>query len=192
MLNIIVFGAPCSGKGTQSKKIADLFNLTHISTGEIFRHEIKSETKIGKLVQSYINEGELVPDEIVLKKIISVGFKNINKQGYVFDGFPRTLNQTLLFEKTLRKKGFCISDVIYIDVEEDELIKRLNRRCKNSERSDDSLEILKKRINIYKKETFPILDFYKKSDILTEISGMAPVDVVFNEIAEVINASLIK
>lgn len=190
MLNIIVFGAPCSGKGTQSKKLADLFNLIHISTGEIFRKEIKSQTSTGKFVQSYINAGELVPDDIVLKELFNRNIKNKNNQGFVFDGFPRTLNQALIFEKSLKNRKLSISGVIYIDVEECELISRLNRRCKSSDRSDDSLEILKNRIKIYQKETLPLLEYYKKEDKLAKISGMAPIEEVFGNIKHAINAIL--
>jgi len=182
MLNLIVFGAPCSGKGTQSKKLADLFNLTHISTGEIFRHEIKSQSKTGLLVQSYLNAGELVPDEIVLNELLTHHLKNKMNKGFVFDGFPRTLNQAILFEKSLKKSKLNISGVIYIEVEEHELISRLNRRCRNSERSDDSPEILKNRIKIYQKETLPLLEYYKNGNKLAKVSGMAPVDEVFENI----------
>jgi len=187
MLNIIVFGPPCSGKGTQSERIAALFNLIHISTGELFRDEIKRQTITGKLAQDYINKGELVPDNIVLKEIYHKVRKKTGNQGVVFDGFPRTQHQALILDKSLKKRKLKISLVVYIEVEEAELANRLCNRNKNSVRSDDSFEILKNRIVVYKEQTFPLLEYYKKEHKLITICGMAPVENVFSNIAEAIN-----
>ena len=187
MLNIILIGAPCSGKGTQSEKLTSLFDLVHISTGEVFRDEIKRKTSIGKAVQSYIDKGELVPDRIVLKAIYHIVNENTDALGVIFDGFPRTKHQSLILEKSLKKRKLNISLVIFIDVEEDELVKRLKNRNKNSDRSDDSFEILRKRIDVYKEQTLPLLEYYKNKQKLFRVSGMAPVDTVFGDICEVIN-----
>jgi len=192
MLNVVVFGAPCSGKGTQSQKIAALYNLIHVSTGELFRDEIKRQTAIGKLAQTFIDKGELIPDKIVLKEIYRKVIKNNHNRGIVFDGFPRTEHQSMMLEKSLKKRNLSISLVIYMDVEEDELINRLNNRNKNSERSDDSFEILKKRIAIYKEQTLPLLKYYNDKLILIKISGMAPADKVFSDISEAIDKFNVK
>ncbi len=191
MLNIIVLGPPCSGKGTQSEKIASLYNLTHLSTGDHFRNEIKMRTPVGLLAQTYIDKGELVPDSIVLKEIYKKAIKKIAKNGIVFDGFPRTEHQAEMLQRSLHRKNLSISHVIYIDVDEDELIKRMLNRCQNnSGRSDDNAEILQNRIAIYKKQTLPLLEYYSKKQILTKISGMATVEEVFSSIRKAIDARL--
>ena len=182
MLNIIVLGAPCAGKGTQSLRLASFFNLNHISTGELFRKEIVKQTKVGKLAQYYIDRGELVPDDIVLKEIYKSAAKNDGKLGFVFDGFPRTLNQALILDKFLKKKNINISVIVYIDVDEKELVNRMFKRCRNSDRSDDSIEILEKRIKIYKEQTFPLLQYYETQQKLIKISGMACIEDVFENI----------
>lgn len=191
MLNIIVLGAPCSGKGTQSEKIAAAYNLTHLSTGDHFRNEIKMKTPVGILVQSYIDKGELVPDSIVLREIYRKAIKKIVKNGIVFDGFPRTQHQAQMLQKSLHKRDLNISHVIYIDVDEDELVNRMLNRCHNNAgRSDDNADILKNRIEIYKKQTLPLLDYYARKNKLTKVSGMASVEEVFICIKKAIDAHL--
>jgi len=182
MLNIIVLGAPCSGKGTQSLRISSFFNLTHLSTGDLLRDEILKNTPLGKLAQSYINKGELVPDEIVLKEIYKHATSKSKAEGIVFDGFPRTLNQAVLLDKSFTKKNIDICVVIFIDVDEQEIIKRMLHRSKGSNRSDDSLSVLENRVRIYKEQTMPLLDYYETQKKLLKISGMNNVEDVFKKI----------
>lgn len=182
MFNIVVFGAPCSGKGTQSKRIAAKYGLRHLSTGDHFRKEIKNRTELGLVAKSYIDKGSLVPDEIVLKEIYRKAIRNKRANGFVFDGFPRTLQQAQMLDKSLSKKNLRISLAIYIDVDEPELIKRLLKRCKDSGRSDDSVEIIKRRIDIYEKETIPLINYYLNQQKLISVSGMSDVPTVCQRI----------
>ena len=182
MINIIVLGAPCSGKGTQSLRISSFFNLTHLSTGDMFRNEISNNTAMGKVVQSYINKGELVPDNIVLKEIYKHATSKSNANGFVFDGFPRTLNQAVLLDKSFQKKNISITLAIYMDVEEKVLINRMLHRSRGSNRSDDSLDILERRVHIYKEQTLPVLDYYKEQQKLLTVTGMNDVEEVFTSI----------
>lgn len=191
MLNIVVLGAPCSGKGTQSEKIATTYDLTHLSTGDHFRNEIKLRTPVGLLAQSFIDKGELVPDSIVLKEIYRKAIKKIVKKGIVFDGFPRTEHQAQMLQRSLHRRNLSVSLVIYIDVDESELINRMLNRCHNSAlRSDDNAEIFQNRITVYKNQTLPLLEYYSKRHKLTKISGMASVEEVFTCIKKAIDAHL--
>jgi len=186
MFNIVVFGAPCSGKGTQSERIADKYTLIHISTGELFRNEIKKKTKIGLLAQSYIDRGELVPDEVVLKEIYLTATKRKNNNGFVFDGFPRTLQQAQTLDKSLANKGLEVGVVVFIDVEEKELVNRMLNRSKDSERTDDSMDVITKRIKVYKEQTLPLIKYYEQQNKLLTVSGMDSIENVFSKIVDVV------
>lgn len=187
MLNILIFGPPGSGKGTQSLNIIKKYNLIHFSTGNIFREEIKKQSKVGILAKKYIDKGCLVPDKIVVD-IIS---KNINSKnetkGFVFDGFPRTLRQAEFFDDFMNKRNTPVSLVISIEVEEQELYNRILHRAKDSDRSDDNLKIIKNRIKVYKKQTEPLIKYFKAQDKYWPINGMADVSTVFNRITNVID-----
>lgn len=184
MLNIVVLGAPCSGKGTQSLRIASFYNLSHISTGDIFREEIRNNTPVGHMVMSYINKGELVPDHIVLREIYRKATRKDGRNGFVFDGFPRTLNQARMLDKSLLKKRMKIDLVIFIDVGESELVGRMHQRSKNSQRTDDNPDVLARRIHIYRNQTFPLLNYYQKDGRLCTLSGMDSVESVFMSIRQ--------
>jgi len=192
MFNIVIFGAPCSGKGTQSERIADRYSLIHISTGELFRKEIVKESKLGLMVKKFIDKGELVPDDIVLKEIYRTATRRKNNNGFVFDGFPRTIQQAETLDKSLSKKGLYIEIAIYIDVEEPELINRLLKRCQDSGRSDDSLEIIKKRIEIYEAQTIPLINYYLQQQKLISVSGMSSVKTVSERILNALDKHLKK
>lgn len=187
MLNILIFGPPGSGKGTQSLNIIKKYNLIHFSTGNIFREEIKKQSKVGILAKKYIDKGCLVPDKIVVD-IIS---KNINSKnetkGFVFDGFPRTLRQAEFFDDFMNKRNTPVSLVISIEVEEQELYNRILHRAKDSDRSDDNLKIIKNRIKVYKKQTEPLIKYFKAQDKYCPVNGMADIDTVFNRITNVID-----
>jgi len=187
MLNLILFGPPGCGKGTQSALIANRYNLVHLSTGELFREEFRKGTKLGKDVIHFMKNGLLIPDPIVLKKLYRVASQYDSATGLVFDGFPRTLNQAVVLDKMLEKKGIPVSIVFCMVVDEEELINRMLNRAEDSGRMDDNEEIIHKRMEIYRKHTRVLKDYYEKQDKVSYISGMAPVKVVSERIAQVVD-----
>ncbi len=187
MLNLIIFGPPGSGKGTQSEKIVDKYNLIHLSTGDILREEIKEESKLGLKVKEYISKGALVPDSIIIDELGKKVVKYIHSTGVIFDGFPRTLIQANMFDKMLAEKNISVSLVIAIDVTEKEIVTRLLGRAKDSNRDDDNKKIILNRIEVYKKQTLPLIQYYKNQKKLVQISGMANIDTVFQKISKSID-----
>lgn len=182
MFNIILFGPPGAGKGTQSTKIAHDFHFVHLSTGQILRTLIEQDTAIGQLIKKFIDRGYLVPDDIVLRELFREALKNQHKPGLIFDGFPRTVNQAQVLDQLLEKKGIPVSMVISLEVEQDELRKRIIGRSRDSGRSDDSEEVMKQRFRTYREETLPLKDYFRESGRLVEVIGMAPVTEVYEEI----------
>ncbi len=192
MLNIIIFGPPGSGKGTQSARIVKKYNLIHLSTGDILRHEIMEKTPIGCVVKEYIDNGLLVPDEVVLKMLYHKASIYPKSEGFIFDGFPRTIYQAEMLDKMLEKHNRPIDVVVSVEVQEDELFKRMMGRALDSGRSDDNEFTIKKRIDVYKEQTYPLIDFYRNQGKLVAINGMESVDVVFNHISQAIDFYLNK
>ena len=180
MLNIVIFGGPGSGKGTQSEKIIEKYGLDHISTGDVLRAEIKNETELGKIADSYISKGQLVPDELIIDILASVFDKKENSKGVIFDGFPRTIPQAEALKKMLSERGTAISAVVALEVEDDELVARLLNRGKISGRSDDNQETIQKRLNVYHSQTAPLIDFYKKENLYNGIYGMGSIEEILN------------
>ncbi len=188
MLNIILCGAPGCGKGTQSKLIVDKYNLKHLSTGDILRNEINSGSDLGIVAESYISTGSFVPDEMIID-ILEKNIKNLptSSEGIILDGFPRNVIQAEALEEMLKLLNINTDLFINIDVDEDELIKRLILRGQTSGRSDDNLEIIKKRLLVYHEKTKPVSDFYKKLNKYTNINGMGTEDEIFKRISSVLN-----
>lgn len=184
MLNFAVFGAPGSGKGTQSLKLGARYGLKHISTGELFRKEIQKNSHIGQYVRHFVENGQLIPDATVMKEVYRVALIHRYARGYILDGFPRTLHQAEMLDVVLKKKKEKLNLVIYIFVDEEILIQRLSARSLDSERSDDRADIIAKRMDIYKELTFPVIDYYRSQGKLVEINGMRPVRVVFADICK--------
>lgn len=184
MLNIIIFGAPGSGKGTQSENLMKKYNLAHISTGDVLRTEMKNGTELGKLAEGYISKGQLVPDDVVIGMLANVLDSKTNVEGVIFDGFPRTLAQGEALEKMLEEKGQEVSVVVSLEVEEPELIQRLIKRGHQAGRSDDNLETIKSRLDVYKNQTSPLKEHYRKSGKLAPIKGLGTIDDIFNLIVE--------
>ena len=160
MLNIVIFGAPGSGKGTQSELIIKEYGLDHISTGDVLRSEMKNETELGKIAKDYIEKGQLVPDELIVDMLAKVLDSKVNSKGVIFDGFPRTIPQAKALKEMLNKRGTDVSVMLNLQVEEEELINRLLERGKVSGRSDDNLETIKSRLDVYHKQTAPLADYY--------------------------------
>ncbi|NSW44562.1 MAG: adenylate kinase [Bacteroidales bacterium] len=181
MLNILLFGPPGSGKGTQSKRLIQHYGLKHLSTGDILRKEIAEQTPLGRIAQHYIDKGELVPDEVVIS-IIEEMFAEKNLKGFVFDGFPRTVAQAKALDSMLSgiKRTICI--MIVLQVSEKELIKRLLNRAKIEGRKDDELHIIENRIKVYQNQTAPVLEYYKSQGKAYIVNGMQPEEVVFKDI----------
>ena len=187
MLNFSVFGAPGSGKGTQSYRLSSKYCLKHISTGDLFRREIAKNSSIGQYVKNFVDKGQLIPDATVLKEVYRTALCHKYAKGYIFDGFPRTEVQAEMMDVLLEKKKLHLKLVIYIVVEESALLERLHSRAEDSERSDDKDEVIIERMGIYKKMTFPVIEYYKKKGKLIEIDGMNPVDGVFADICSKID-----
>ena len=180
MLNIVLFGPPGAGKGSQSEKVLKKYNLVHLSTGDLFRLHLNNETALGLEAKKYMNKGDLVPDEIVIGMVEDKINKSSNVIGFVFDGFPRTINQAIALDNMLEKKNIPIKQMIALKVDEKELIKRIQNRAKTSGREDDkSIDKINNRIQVYNQETKPVADYYKKHDKYSEVDGIGEIDEIF-------------
>ncbi len=185
MLNLVLFGAPGSGKGTQSAKLIDQYGLYHISTGELLRDHIARGTELGKTADSYISRGQLIPDELMTEILDDVLDKHASeKNGVVFDGYPRTIPQAEALKRLLRKRGSDLHAVIGLEVPEDELVDRMIKRGKETGRADDNLETIKKRLDVYHSQTCPLREYYKNEGKYIGVNGSGIVDEIFNHIAE--------
>ena len=189
MKNVVIFGAPGSGKGTQSDKLIKKYGFEHISTGEVLRNEIKNGTELGKTAKSYIDKGQLIPDELMISILANVydGFGKEHK-GVIFDGFPRTIPQAVALKKMLSNRGHCITAMIELDVPEDELMKRLVLRGQQSGRSDDNEKTIKKRLNVYHNQTSPLIEWYKSEGTHHHIAGMGELERIFGDVCKVIDS----
>jgi adenylate kinase len=184
MFNLILFGPPGSGKGTQSAKLVEKYGLIHLSTGDLLRKERQLKTPLGLEAQQFIDKGQLVPDEVVIGMISSALEENPTATGFLFDGFPRTVAQAEALDKLLELKKSSIALVLFLDVNEDELIQRLVNRGKTSGRSDDADEsIQRKRQDVYKNETLPVAAHYDKFKKVIHIDGMREIDEVFSNLS---------
>lgn len=189
MLNIVIFGPPGSGKGTQSENLIKKYELEHISTGDLLRHEIETNTQLGALAKKHMDKGELVPDEVIIGMIDSFLDKNIGKvKGVIFDGFPRTVAQAEALKSLLSSYKADVSVMLNLEVPDAELLTRLIERGKTSGRSDDNEETIKKRISVYNAQTKPVIDFYKKDGKLANIKGVGAIDAIFAEICKAVDA----
>ncbi|MDR2144895.1 MAG: adenylate kinase [Tannerella sp.] len=182
MLNIIIFGAPGSGKGTQSELMEKNYNLAHISTGDVLRQEIKNETALGKTAKQYIDKGELVPDDLICDMLDQVLETQKDAAGVIFDGFPRTIPQAEALEKILAKRGWEVSVLVDLQVEDRILIDRLLERGKISGRSDDNEETIQSRLNVYHSQTAPLADYYKQKGKHVAINGVGEIEEIFHRI----------
>ena len=181
MLNIVLFGPPGAGKGTQSEKLIARYNLVHLSTGDIFRANIKGATELGILAKSYMDKGQLVPDEVTIRMLESEVNKNPNAKGFIFDGFPRTQAQAEALDNLLKSKSVSITLMLALEVEEEELKKRLLLRGKDSGRPDDqNPEVIQKRIDVYNNETSPVKHFYTSQGKYKGINGIGEIEEIFN------------
>ena len=187
MKNIVIFGAPGSGKGTQSEKMIEKYGLGHISTGDVLRDQIKRGTELGKTAKGYIDNGQLIPDDLMVSILADV-YDSFGKEhkGVIFDGFPRTIPQAQALKDMLAKRGHKVAAMIELDVPEDELMKRLIKRGQESGRSDDNEETIKKRLTVYHNQTSPLIEWYEKEGIHHHINGLGELDRIFGDICAVI------
>ena len=188
MHNIILFGPPGSGKGTQSEKLIEKFGWVHLSTGDLLRKEMKAETKLGLEAKSLIEAGKLVPDEVVIGIIRSCIEQNPDAKGFLFDGFPRTVAQAEALDALLAEKQTKIAEVLFLTVNDDELITRLIGRAKTSGRLDDADPVIqKKRQDVYKNETLPVAEYYSQFEKVKKVDGEGSVDEIFGRLVSEIN-----
>lgn len=188
MVNIILFGPPGAGKGTQSTKLIDKYNLLHISTGDLFRKHLKEGTPLGKMAQEYMNKGNLVPDQVVIDMVDDKIKSNGHVKGIIFDGFPRTIPQAEALDKLLASRKTPVSVLIELVVPEDELKKRLAERAVKENRPDDAKpEVIENRIAVYKDETVSVAQHYKEQNKYEAVKGTGSIDGIFTDISEVID-----
>lgn len=184
-MNLILFGPPGAGKGTQAEKIEHHFNIPHLSTGNIFRENIKNKTELGKKVKSILDSGELVPDETVVDLVADELESPEYDNGYILDGFPRTVAQAEALDKYLSKKGDKIDHFLTLEVPEDELVNRILSRGEG--RSDDTPEKIKTRLEVYNNETSPVLNYYQQQGVVKKIDGVGSIEEIFDRIKKAVS-----
>ena len=187
MINIVLFGAPGCGKGTQAQRLKEHYGIDHVSTGEVIRSEIRSGTELGRSMEQYIREGRLAPDEIVIGMIEHYVTEHMNARGCIFDGFPRTTVQAEEFDKILAKHGLQVDIMVDIHVPEEELVRRILLRGKDSGRADDaSEEVIRGRLDVYRMQTAIVAEYYAAQGKYASVNGTGTMEEVFARIADVI------
>lgn len=190
MYNLVIFGPPGAGKGTQSEKIIAEFNLAHISTGDMFRMHISNDTEIGKKVKQILADGLLVPDSITIEMLEEEVTNNPDVKGFIFDGFPRTVNQAEALDAFLESKGEKINLVLQLDVNQDVIKERIAERQKISGRADDDAEKLVKRIDEYFSKTIHVLPFYENQEKVIKVNGIGKIEDIYSDISSAIKESM--
>lgn len=190
MLNIVIFGAPGSGKGTQSERIVEKYGIDHISTGDVLRAEIKADTELGREAKKLIENGQLIPDALMVDILASKLDAFVDSKGVIFDGFPRTIAQAEALKVMLAERNQEVTAMIELDVPEDELMTRLLLRGKESGRADDNEETIKKRLVVYREQTSPLKDWYKKEGKHCYINGLGELDRIFADIVSAIDSRI--
>lgn len=186
MLNIVIFGAPGSGKGTQSERLIKEYGLYHISTGEVLRDHIARGTELGRIADTYISKGQLIPDELMLQVLANVLDENPDKTagGVIFDGFPRTIPQAKALSGLLKERGTRLHAVVGLEVPENELVDRMIKRGKDTGRADDNPDTIRERLKVYHRQTQPLRDFYIKEGSYHAINGHGELDRIFSDIKD--------
>lgn len=193
MFNLILFGPPGSGKGTQSERLVEKYEFVHLSTGNLLRREIADETPLGLEAKSFMDKGQLVPDEVVIGMVDSYFDLHRDARGFLFDGYPRTVAQAEALDKLLKLKKTEINTVLALEVSEEELVSRLLNRGKTSGRSDDTNEeVIRKRFAVYNNETTPVADYYKKINKFESIKGEGSIDSIFFRICDALDKKMKK
>lgn len=183
MLNLILFGPPGSGKGTQAENLVNHYDLLHISTGDLFRYEMGNDTPLGLKAKEYISKGDLVPDEVTIGMLKNKVNSTPEAKGYIFDGFPRTIAQAEALDLFLNEKNSTISVLVALDVDDDEIVKRLLNRGLTSGRADDNDEdIIRNRIDVYNKETAQVYDYYDQVNKSVKVQGIGTIEEIFDRL----------
>jgi adenylate kinase len=191
MVNFLIFGPPGSGKGTQSLKLAEKFNLMHLSTGDMLRAEISAGTELGRKMSTIMSKGELVPDEVVIEMIAARIDGTKERAGFLFDGFPRTVAQTVALEIMLNDRDMKIDTMLVLDVDHDELVKRLVARAELSGRPDDKdPAVIENRIDVYKAKTEPIIDYCRQRGTYQPVNGMGTIEDIFGRLSKLVKKHL--
>ena len=190
MLNIVIFGAPGSGKGTQSERIVEKFGIDHISTGDVLRAEIAAGSELGKSAKALIDNGQLIPDAMMVDILAAKLDTFVDSKGVIFDGFPRTIAQAEALKVMLNERGQDVTAMIELDVPEDELMTRLVKRGQLSGRADDNEETIKKRLVVYNEQTSPLKEWYKNDGKHCYINGLGELDRIFDDIAAAIDSRM--
>jgi len=189
MINLILFGPPGSGKGTQAVKLVEKYSLAHISTGDLFRSEIKNETELGLRAKAYMRKGELVPDEVTIGMLRNRVNALQDANGFIFDGFPRTVAQAEALDQFLSEKGTEVSGLVALEVPDQEIIDRILLRGKTSGRADDNnADIIRNRIKVYRDETTQVYDYYAKSDKSHTVNGLGSIEEIFDRLCEEVDS----
>ena len=185
MLNLVLFGAPGSGKGTQSAKLIDKYGLHHISTGEVLRDHMSRETELGKIARTYIENGQLIPDDLMISILDDVLEQEAKgKKGVIFDGFPRTIPQAEALKELLQKRGTDLHAVVGLEVPEEELVERMLNRGKETGRADDNIDTIRKRLDVYHNQTSPLREYYSGTGKYLPVNGSGNVEDIFTEISK--------
>lgn len=193
MINLVLFGPPGAGKGTQSKKLIDKYGLVHISTGDLFRKHLSEGTPLGQLAQKYMDQGELVPDQVVIDMVADKIRAHQGAKGFIFDGFPRTVSQAEALDEMLKEFNTSVSVMVALEVPEEELKKRLKKRAELEGRVDDQDEAkINNRIRVYLEETLPVADYYDKQGKLRKINGVGDIEEIFAKICEAVEEALVR
>lgn len=189
MLNIVIFGAPGSGKGTQSDNLIKTYGLFHISTGDVLRDNIKRGTELGATAKAYMDKGQLIPDDLMISILADVldANREAAAPGVIFDGFPRTIAQAEALDTMLAERGTAISTVVGLEVPEEELIERILLRGKLTGRSDDNMETVKSRLDVYHNQTAPLQEYYKAKGLYQAINGLGKIEEIFAEIQKAVD-----
>jgi adenylate kinase len=191
MLNLILFGPPGSGKGTQAAKLVEKYNLVHISTGDLFRYEMGNNTPLGLEAKRYMNEGKLVPDEVTIGMLKNKVLAHPEAQGFIFDGFPRTITQSEALDHLMAELNQDIASLIALEVNDEEIVQRLLNRGKTSGRADDNdEEVIRKRMTVYRQETTPVFEYYGQQEKSIALNGMGEVDEIFDSLCNEIDKHL--
>ena len=182
MLNLVLFGPPGSGKGTQSEKLITKHNLVHLSTGDLLRSEIANKSDLGLKAKAIMDKGELVSDDIVIGMIRNKINANLDSRGFIFDGFPRTVAQAGALDKVMSESGKTISLMVSLEVPDAEVVQRLIKRGEQTGRADDNIATIQNRLNVYISQTSPVMEFYKKQGKFHPVNGLGTVDEIFDRI----------
>ena len=186
MIRVVFLGPPGAGKGTQALRIAQRYNVPHISTGDILRAAVKEGTELGKLAKSYMDRGELVPDEVIIGIIKErLSQPDVKERGFILDGFPRTLKQAEALNQMLKELNMPLDKVIYLNVDDEEIVKRLLARG----RADDTEEVIRNRLKVYREQTAPLIEYYKSSGLLVEVYGVGEIDEITQKIERALGLS---